>query len=92
MASLKETGLTIKFAFCLFLGTGKKDPLGPKLGSDTGVRTPWCMSALAIILPSSLAGRSRLNVRCAVDINEAGTSRCHIRIGMCIQPTGPHPR
>ena len=45
-----------------------------------------------MIFPSSLAGRSRINVSREVQRKEGGTNRCHTLMGMCTQPTGPNPR
>ena len=86
IASLKATKFEMKLAFPLF-GAGKKDPLGPKLGSLTAARTPYLMSAHAIILPSLV-----LNWPREMSIKLGGTNLCQICIGTLMEPTVPKPR
>ena len=87
IASLKATKFEMKLAFSLFFGAGKKDPLGPKLGSLTAARTPYLMSAHAIILLSLV-----LNLPREMSIKLGGTNLCHICIGTLMEPTEPKPR
>ena len=91
MDSLKATKFGIKLAFYRYLGTGNKEPLGPKFGSRTSGTTPCPTSARAIIFPSSLAGLRRLKDPYEV-LRKEGTNCCQVLMGLCIQPSGPNPQ